>query len=104
MKRRFFVLTVLALAIALCAGTSHAQPPPRLIADNKTAYYVDVLTWNGKGWNFVVRLNPRAFTTFPGALNGSLWRAVIGQVVRDHTVRYVYDPGYRGYQDVWLIQ
>jgi len=104
MNRRGFLLTVLTPAIALVANEVHAQPPPRLVADNKTRYYVDVLAWNGSGWNFNLRLNPGAWTAFPNAPNGSLWRAVIGQVVRDHTVRYVYDPGYRGYQDVWWIQ
>ncbi len=104
MNRRVFVLTALAPTLALLARNADGQPSPRLIADNKTNYAVDVLAWNGNGWNFVTRLNPHAWTAFPNALAGSLWRAVIGQVVRDHTVRYVYDAGYGGYQDVWWIQ
>lgn len=106
MRRRFIL--VLALVAVFVAGPPawrvFAQPPPRLIADNRTSYYVDVLIWNGTGWNFVSRVSPGTWSQFPNAANGSLWRAVIGQVVRDHRVQYVYDSGYGGYQDVWWIQ
>jgi hypothetical protein len=105
MRRKAVALVILLLVIALNASAVKGQPPPpRLIADNRTNYYVDILAWNGNGWNFIVRLNPRAWTEFPNAQNNSLWRAVIGQVTRDHQVRYVYDPSSGRYQDVWLIQ
>ena len=103
MTRRACALLVLAL-VAVGPLRVTADQPPRLIADNRTPYYVDVLAWNGSGWNFINRVAPGTWVPFPNAANGSLWRAVIGQVVRDHQVHYVYDAGYGGYQDVWWIQ
>jgi hypothetical protein len=95
---------LLCLGLSLSGRDASAQPPPRLIADNKTPYLVDVLVWNGASWNFVMRLNPSHWAPFPNAQNGSVWRAVSGQFVREHTVRYVYDAGYGGFQSVWWIQ
>jgi hypothetical protein len=105
MNRRVCILAVISLVMAMEPYRAHAQgPPPRLIADNRTPYAVEVLAWNGNSWNFVRRVTPGTWTPFPNAPNGSLWRAVIGQIVRDHQVRYVYDSSYGGYQDVWWIQ
>ena len=105
MKRRTALLLVL-LSVFVCGHVERltAQNPPRLIADNRTAYVVDIYVWNGQGWNFVTRLNPRSWTAFPNAAQGSVWRAMIGQVARDHTVQYLWDAGYGGYQSVWWIQ
>lgn len=107
MRRR----TALVFVLLLILGSTHVeqlaaqnQNPPRLIADNKTAYLVDIYVWTGSSWNFVTRLNARSWTQFPNAAQGSLWRAMIGQVARDHTVQYVWDPSYGGYQSVWWIQ
>lgn len=97
------ILTLLG-AIGELPTASAQQNPPRLVADNRTDYYADVYAWNGAGWNFIARLNPHSWQQYPNAAAGSAWRAVIGQAVRDHAVRYTYDPGYGGYQDVWWIQ
>ena len=104
MTRRRALLILGGLWAGLSPSTLHAQKPPRLIADNRTGYLVDIHAFNGQTWNFVMRLNPRSWTAFPNAQSGSLWRATIGQVTRDHRVHYVWDPNYGGYQSVWWIQ
>ena len=105
MNKRSVALLALILILSF-AQIVHPmqQSVPRLIADNRTPYVVDVYAWNGTAWGFVSRLGPTSWITFPNAANGSYWRAVFGQAHRDHRVNYKYDPGYRGYQDVWLIQ
>jgi hypothetical protein len=103
MKCRAIALLMCVLVVA-AGQTTSAQPPPRLIVDNRTPYFTDVYAWNGAAWTFVRRLGPSSFQPFPNAAAGSRWRAVIGQAVREHVVYYVYDPGYGGYQDVWWIQ
>ena len=108
MRRRAMLALILTCAMFMGSRQSSTvvaqQQAPRLIADNRTQYYVDVLVWNGNGWNFVSRLNPLTWSAFPNAAPNSMWRAVIGQVVRDHRVVYVYDRNYNGLQDVWWIQ
>ena len=104
-RRALLRLTLLVVLAFLNAPTLIAQPPPRLIADNRTPYVVDVLVWNGpNGWGFVSRLAPYTWQAFPNAAAGSVWRGVFGQAVRQHTVNYTYDQGYQGYQSVWWIQ
>jgi hypothetical protein len=106
MTRRF-VLQCALIFILAAVQTVHTfvqSPPPRLIADNRTPYTVDVYAWNGAAWGFVTRLGPSSWTAFPNALNGSYWRAVFGQQHRDHRVQYRYEPSYGGYQDVFLIR
>ena len=103
-RRAILLLGVLLLFTAVQTTALTAQPPPRLIADNRTPYVVDLWAWNGASWNFVSRLAPATWQAFPNAAPGSYWRAVFGQAVRDHQVYYVFDPGYGGYQDVWWVQ
>ena len=95
---------MLIVAIGQPIPVNAQSRPPRLIADNRTPYFVDLYTWNGSAWNFVSRLSPSSWQPFPNAAAGSRWKAVIGQAVREHVVRYVNDPGYGGLQDVWRIQ
>ena len=97
-----YVLVLLLLVVAVTAP-ARAQNVPRLIADNRTPYVVDVYAWNGATWNFVTRLAPTSWQPFPNAANGSYWRAVFGQAVREHRVQYQWYPDYGGYQSVWLI-
>lgn len=97
-----YLFVVALLAIALTAPAT-AQNVPRLIADNRTPYVVDLYAWNGVTWNFVSRLAPSSWQQFPNAANGSYWRAVFGPAVREHRVQYTWYPDYGGYQDVWLI-
>lgn len=105
MNRRCLVRLAILLVVALLAPAGlTAQPPPRLIADNRTPYVVEVWVWNGANWGFVSRLAPRTWQAFPNAAAGSLWRGLFGQAVRQHTVYYTYDQGYGGYQSVWWIQ
>ena len=105
MRRRAVALLLLALVAAAAQGAPiAAAPAPRLVADNRTTYSTDVYVWSGSAWNFVSRLAPHSFQAFPNAGRGSLWRAVIGQSVKEHRVNYVYDARYGGYQDVWWIQ
>jgi hypothetical protein len=106
MTRRKLLLSLVGVVGALTRSTAleAQQQPPRLVADNRTDYYADLYSWNGAGWNYVARLNPHSWMAFPNAASGSAWRAIIGQVVRDHVVDYVWDPGYGGWQDVWWIQ
>ncbi|PYR58600.1 MAG: hypothetical protein DMF85_10215 [Acidobacteria bacterium] len=104
---RWRTVALLVVILFLCAGrATHvaAQAVPRLIADNRTPYYVDVYTWNGRGWIFANRVAPGTWTAFPNASDGSLWRGMFGQAIRDHRVEYIYDAGYGGYQDVWWIR
>src|SRR5688572_23048237 len=104
-RRALLRLTILLLVALLPTPTLTAQPSPRLIADNRTPYVVDVWVWNGpNGWGFVSRLAPGTWQAFPNATAGSVWRGVFGQAVRQHTVDYTYDQGYGGYQSVWWIQ
>ena len=105
MRRRAVALLLLTLIVA--AGREapiKGAPAPRLVADNRSPYSTDVYVWSGSAWNFVSRLGPHSFQAFPNAGRGSLWRAVIGQAVKEHRVNYVYDARYGGYQDVWWIQ
>ena len=104
MSRRALMRFVVILLLAGAgAAPLRAQNAPRLIADNRTAYAADIYAWNGSGWIFVSRVMPRTWQQFPNAAEGSKWRAVIGQTVRDHSVQYVWNAGYNGKQDVWLI-
>ena len=104
-RRRIVVLLMLTLVVAAGPASSiTAAPAPRLVADNRTSYSTDIYVWSGSAWNFVSRLAPHSFQAFPNAGKGSLWRAVIGQSVKEHRVNYVYDARYGGYQDVWWIQ
>ncbi len=91
----FFVVAVTTPA--------RAQNVPRLIADNRTPYVVELSEWNGSTWNFVSRIEPGAWKPFPNAANGSVWRAVFASNVREHKVSYAWSSDYGGYQDVWLI-
>ena len=95
---------LLLVTLVSSAVLSAQQPPPRLIADNRTPYLVDVWVWNGQNWGFVSRLTPRTWQAFPNAASGSMWRAVFGQAQREQRVNDAYDPGYGGYQSVWWIQ
>jgi hypothetical protein len=105
MRLRAAGLLIVVLLFALGpTPPADAQQVPRLVADNRTDYYADIYVWNGSGWNYVTRLNPRHWTQFPNAANGSAWRAVFGQQVRDHVVNYAWDAGYGGWQSVWWIQ
>ena len=107
MRRRAFVSILPMLALAAVEATSLAgaqAPPPRLIADNRTQYEANIYTWNGNTWNFVSRLKARSWQAFPNVAQGSQWRAVIGQTVREHRVNLVYDANSRTHQDVWWIQ
>lgn len=91
----FFVVAMITPATA--------QNVPRLIADNRTNYVVELSTWNGSTWNFVSRISPGSWQQFPNAANGSVWRAVFASNVREHRVAYAWSSDYGGYQDVWLI-
>jgi hypothetical protein len=105
MARTTRAIAVLALALVFAAQTpATAQNVPRLIADNRTPYVVDLYAWNGAAWGFVSRLGPRTWQQFPNALQGSVWRAHFGSAVREHRVNYTWYPDYNGYQDIWLIQ
>jgi hypothetical protein len=105
MKRRAAVVLILTPLGAIGRpGPAGAQQVPRLVADNRTDSYADIYAWNGSGWAFSTRLNPRSWTQFPNAPSGSAWRAVMGQTVRDHVVTYAWDTAYGGLQDTWLIQ
>lgn len=97
------VIFVLAMVIAVLTTPATAQNVPRLIADNRTPYVVDLYARNGATWNFVSRLAPHSWQQFPNAQQGSYWRAIFGTTVREHRVNYTWYPDYRGYQDVWLI-
>ena len=103
-RRALLRLGALLLVTLLNSAVLSAQPPPRLIADNRTPYLVDVWVWNGQNWGFVSRIAPGTWQAFPNAASGSMWRAVFGQAQREHRVNYVYDPSYGGYQSVWWIQ
>jgi hypothetical protein len=105
--RRVAIALLVLLFLLATGGTnavSSVQNPPRLIADNRTQYLVDIYAWNGTGWGFVSRLGAKSWIAFPNATQGSYWRATIGQAARDHQVRYIYEPSYGGYQSVWIIQ
>jgi hypothetical protein len=97
------VFLVLAITIAVLTATATAQNVPRLIADNRTPYVVDLYAWDGARWNFISRIAPHSWQQFPNAAPGSFWRAVFGPAVREHRVYYTWYPDYYGYQDVWLI-
>ena len=97
-----FVFIVFAM-ITPASGQRQREMPPRLIADNRTPYLVELFEWNGSTWNFVSRIEPDSWQSFPHADNGSFWRAVFRSNVREHRVRYRWSSDYGGYQDVWLI-
>ena len=97
-----YVILFVALVVAMTTP-ARAQNAPRLIADNRTAYVVELSEWNGSTWNFVSRIAPSSWQQFPNAGNGSVWRAVFASNVREHKVAYSWSADYGGYQDVWLI-
>jgi hypothetical protein len=96
---------VLLAVMMLATVTSHAQnkKAPRLVADNRTAFVVEVYSWDGAKWNFVNRVAPHSWQQFPNVPQGSYWRAIFGKAIREHRVKYSYHADYAGYQDVWLI-
>lgn len=97
------VILFVFLVVAMITPATAQNAPPRLIADNRTPYVVELSTWNGSTWNFVSRISPGSWQEFPNAANGSVWRAVFASNVREHRVSYAWSSDYRGYQDVWLI-
>jgi hypothetical protein len=94
-----FVLVVLLALQSMAAQNA----PPRLVADNRTSYVVELYRWNGARWDFVRRIAPRTWQQFPNAPANSVWRATFGGAVREHRVAYTWNRDYNGYQDVWLI-
>jgi hypothetical protein len=97
-----YVILFVVLVVAMTTP-ARAQNVPRLIADNRTPYVVELYSWNGATWNFVSRIAPSSWQQFPNAANGSVWRAVFASNVREHRVAYAWSSDYGGYQDVWLI-
>jgi hypothetical protein len=97
-----YAILFVVLVVAMTTPT-RAQNVPRLIADNRTSYVVELYSWNGSTWNFVSRISPGTWQPFPNAANGSAWRAVFASNVREHKVSYEWSSDYGGYQDVWLI-
>jgi hypothetical protein len=97
-----FVFIVIAM-IAPANAQRQRERVPRFIADNRTPYFVELSEWNGSTWNFVSRIEPDSWQSFPDADEGSVWRAVFRSNVRQHRVSYRWSSDYGGYQDVWLI-
>jgi P pilus assembly chaperone PapD len=97
-----YVILFVLLVVAMTTP-ARAQNVPRLIADNRTPYVVELYTRNGATWNFVSRIAPSSWQQFPNASNGSVWRAVFASNVSEHTVKYAWASDYGGDQDVWLI-
>jgi len=97
-----YVILFVVLVVAMTTP-ARAQNVPRLIADNRTPYVVELYSWNGATWKFVSRIAPSSWQPFPNAANGSVWRAVFASNVLEHRVSYSWASDYGGYQDIWLI-
>jgi hypothetical protein len=105
MNRRVAPIVALVLLISVVQTAAVSGPaPPRLIADNRTPYVVDLWVMDGNTWQFVTRVGPRNWQAFPHVASGSRWRAVFGEFVREHRVEYRFDPSYGGEQSIWWIQ